>query len=174
MIKIFGTHAAPITKQRPALSVLAAAIAIALMFFYGCSNAPQPQKESSQANAPKTVYDSMKETSEIQTREDENSGQENEGSREEGDAVNGNVGGGNYSNLWNMSGTVTAISETDMTIAEAGETNVTNYTVDTRTAKQHGRFTSNIDVGTEVTIDYSLYDKEGSTILAQAVYQADR
>lgn len=144
------------------------------MFFYGCSDAPQPQKESSQANAPKTVYDSMKETSESQTQEDENSGQENEGSREEGDAVNGNVGGGNYSNLWNMSGTVTAISETDMTIAEAGETNVTNYTVDTRTAKQHGRLTSNIDVGTEVTIDYFLHDKEGSTILAQAVYRADR
>lgn len=143
------------------------------MFFYGCSDDPQPQKESSQANAPKTVYDSMKETSESQTREDENSGQGNEDSREESDAVNGNVGGG-YSNLWNMSGAVTAISETDMTITEARETNVTNYTIDTRTAKQHGRFTSNIDVGTEVTIDYFLYDKEGSTILAQAIYRADR
>lgn len=61
-----------------------------------------------------------------------------------------------------------------MTITEAGETNVTNYTVDTRTAKRRGRFTSNIDVETEVTIDHFLYDKEGSTILAQAVYQADR
>lgn len=47
----------------------------------------------------------MKETSESQMREDENSEQENEDSREESDAVNGNVGGGSYSNLWNMSGT---------------------------------------------------------------------
>lgn len=53
MIKIFDTHAAPIAKQRPALSVLATAIAIALMFFYGCSDAPQPQKESSQADIPR-------------------------------------------------------------------------------------------------------------------------
>lgn len=144
------------------------------MFFYGCSDDPQPQKESSQANAPKTVYDSMKETSESQTREDENSGQGNEDSREEGDAANGNVGGGSYSNLWNMSGTVTAISEASITIVEAGGPSATNYTIDTRTAKQHGRLTSNIDVGTEVTIDYFLHDKEGSTILAQAVYRADR
>lgn len=173
MIKIFDIHAAPITKQRPVLSVLATAIVIALMFFHGCSDAPQPQKESSQADAPKTVYDSMKETSESQTREDENSGQEHEGNQEEGDSVNGSVGGG-YSHLQNMSGTVTAISEASITIVEAGGSSATNYAIDTRTAKQHGRLISDIDVGTEVTVDYFLYDKEGSAILAQAVYRADR
>lgn len=173
MIKIFGTFVAPIARQCPALCISAAVIVIALMSFYGCSDTP-PQKESPQVDTPEVVYDSTQETSEDLTQENENSGQEHESSREEGDSVNGNVGGGSYSHLWSMSGTVTAISEASITIAETGKSSATNYAIDIRTAKQHGRLISDIDVGTEVTVDYFLYDKEGSAILAQAVYRADR
>lgn len=156
------------------VSITAIAIALMSFSFYGCSDTPQPQKGSPQVDTPEVVYDSMQETNENLTQENESSGQEHEGNQEEGDSVNGSVGGGDYSHLQNMSGTVTAISETSITIVEARGPNATNYTIDTRTAKQHGRLISDIDVGTEVTVDYFLYDKEGSAILAQAVYRAYR
>lgn len=77
--------------------------------------------------------------------------------------------GGSYSHLWSIEGTVTSVSDESI-IIEQGGGEEKSYAIDTRTAEEYGRMPLNIEVGSRIKIDYFLYDKKESTILAQAIY----